>query len=66
MFSIFKKRELSFIESRQETEDVYSFLFEREKDLTWKAGQYGLFSITHKSIKTLQNHSAWQLLLQRI
>ena len=52
MFSIFKKRELSFIESRQETEDVYSFLFEREKDLTWKAGQYGLFSITHKSIKT--------------
>lgn len=51
MFSIFKKRELSFIESRQETEDVYSFLFEREKDLTWKAGQYGLFSITHKSIK---------------
>ena len=31
MFSIFKKRELSFIESRQETEDVYSFLFERER-----------------------------------
>lgn len=51
MFSVFKKRELSFVESRKESEDVYSFLFEREKDLTWKAGQYGLFSITHKTIK---------------
>lgn len=51
MFAVFKKRELSFVESRKESEDVYSFLFEREKDLTWKAGQYGLFSITHKTIK---------------
>jgi ferredoxin-NADP reductase len=51
MFAVFKKRELLFIENRKESEDVYSFLFEREKDLTWKAGQYGLFSITHKTIK---------------
>jgi ferredoxin-NADP reductase len=51
MFSIFKKRELLFLESHKESEDVYSFLFEKEKDLTWKAGQYGLFSITHKKIK---------------
>ncbi|RAV23392.1 FAD-dependent oxidoreductase [Paenibacillus contaminans] len=51
LFSIFKKRELSFLESHKESEDVYSFLFEKEKDLTWKAGQYGLFNITHKRIK---------------
>jgi ferredoxin-NADP reductase len=51
MFSIFKKRHLSFVESYKESEDVYTFLFEKEKDLNWKAGQYGLFSITHKSIK---------------
>ncbi|WP_329958828.1 hypothetical protein [Sporosarcina sp. G11-34] len=50
--SIFKKRELLFIESNKESEDVYSFLFEKEEGLTWKAGQYGLFSVTHKKIKT--------------
>jgi len=49
--SIFKKRELAFIESYKETEGVYTFLFEKDKDLTWKAGQHGLFSITHKKIK---------------
>ena len=49
--SIFKKRELLFLESHKESEDVYTFLFEKEKDLTWKAGQHGLFSITHKKIK---------------
>ena len=27
------------------------FLFEKDKDLTWKAGQHGLFTITHKKIK---------------
>jgi ferredoxin-NADP reductase len=48
---IFKKRELLFLESYKESEDVYTFLFEKEKDLTWKAGQHGLFSITHKTIK---------------
>ncbi|NYF26073.1 FAD-dependent oxidoreductase [Sporosarcina sp. JAI121] len=50
--SIFKKRELLFLESNKESEDVYSFLFEKEKDLTWKAGQHGLFTITHKKIKS--------------
>lgn len=51
VFSIFKKRELPLLESYKESEDVYTFLFEKEKDLTWKAGQHGLFSITHKKIK---------------
>ena len=49
--SIFKKRDLLFLESYKESEDVYTFLFKKEKDLTWKAGQHGLFSITHKKIK---------------
>ncbi|MEH7224032.1 FAD-dependent oxidoreductase [Bacillus sp. JJ1566] len=48
---IFKKRDLLFIESYKESEDVYTFLFEKEKDLTWEAGQHGLFTITHKKIK---------------
>lgn len=49
--SMFKKRELLFLESYKESEGVYTFLFEKEKGLTWEAGQYGLFSITHKTIK---------------
>lgn len=51
IFSIFKKRELPLLESYKESEDVYTFLFEKENDLTWKAGQHGLFSITHKKVK---------------
>ncbi|MFS0690864.1 FAD-dependent oxidoreductase [Sporosarcina sp. 179-K 8C2 HS] len=49
--SIFKKRELTFIESYKESEDVYTFRFEKDIDLTWKAGQHGLFTITHKKVK---------------
>ncbi len=49
--SIFKKNELLFLESYKESEEVYTFLFEKEKDLTWKAGQHGLFTITHKKLK---------------
>ena len=51
ILSIFKKSELPLLESYKESEDVYTFLFEKEKDLTWKAGQHGLFRITHKKIK---------------
>nr|WP_144921870.1 FAD-dependent oxidoreductase [Paenibacillus bovis] len=49
--AVFKKREITFMESYKETENVYSFLFEKENDFTWKAGQYCLFDITHKKIK---------------
>ncbi|MFP7299108.1 FAD-dependent oxidoreductase [Neobacillus niacini] len=51
MIAVFKKRQLVFIESYKESENVYTFVFEKEKDLTWKAGQHGLFSITHKKVK---------------
>lgn len=49
--SIFKKRQLAFIKSYKESENAYTFLFEKEKDVTWEAGQHGLFTITHKKIK---------------
>jgi len=49
--SIFKKRDLLFLESYKEQAGVYTFLFKKQNDLTWKAGQHGLFSITHKKIK---------------
>lgn len=47
----FKKRELQFIESYKESDKARTFVFEKAKDLTWKAGQYGLFTITHKTVK---------------
>lgn len=49
--SIFKKSELIFIERVKESAGVYSFLFKKDQDLTWKPGQHGLFTITHKKIK---------------
>lgn len=49
--SIFKKSELLFLDRYKESEGIYTFRFEKEKDLTWKAGQHGLFNITHKKIK---------------
>lgn len=52
MISVFRKRELLFIESFRESEDVYTFSFKKDENLTWTAGQYGLFSITHKKIKS--------------
>lgn len=48
---IFKKREIAFLENYKETDDVYTFIFEKEKDLNWKAGQHGVFSIIHKKIE---------------
>ncbi|MCG7343555.1 FAD-dependent oxidoreductase [Sporosarcina sp. ACRSL] len=49
--AIFKKRDVTFIDSYKESEEVYTFRFEKDKDVTWKAGQHGLFTITHKKIK---------------
>lgn len=49
--AILQKRELMFLESQKESEGIYSFLFEKDEDLNWKAGQHGLFTITHKKIK---------------
>lgn len=49
--AVFKKRDLALLESRKEAEDIYTFLFEKDDDLVWKAGQHGLFTIAHKKIK---------------
>ena len=51
--SIFKKRELSFLECHKESRKRLYFLFEKDSDLSWKAGQHGLFNsiIIHRKIK---------------
>ncbi|WP_417898763.1 FAD-dependent oxidoreductase [Bacillus haimaensis] len=50
-FAILKKSDLAFLKRNKESDGVYTFLFEKEKDLTWHAGQHGLFTITHRKIK---------------
>lgn len=47
---IFKKRELTFLESYVESDEVYTFIFDKPKDLTWRAGQHGILTITHRKI----------------
>jgi len=51
VLSMFKKRELALIASNKEADGVYTFLFEKGKDMNWQPGQYGLFTITHKKVK---------------
>lgn len=48
---ITKKKELFFIGKIKETNDVYTFVFQKPLDLNWKAGQHGIFHIVHKKIK---------------
>jgi len=38
---------LELIEKRQETKDVFSFIFEPSKPVSWQAGQYALYKIPH-------------------
>lgn len=49
--SILKKNELTFLKRSVESDHVYTFVFEKAPNLTWKAGQHGLFTITHKKMK---------------
>lgn len=51
VLNVFKKRPINFIESYKEEEDIYTFVFEKPEDMNWKAGQHGLYDITHKKIK---------------
>ncbi|AOV06866.1 FAD-dependent oxidoreductase [Sporosarcina ureilytica] len=51
IFSIFKKSDLALITKYKEADDIYTFLFKKDNDLNWKAGQHGLFTITHRKIK---------------
>ena len=48
---LFKKRQITLKESYKELGDIYSFIFEKDDNLNWKAGQHGIFTITNKKIK---------------
>ena len=38
---------LKIVEKRQETDDVFSFIFQPLKPISWQAGQYVLYKIPH-------------------
>lgn len=38
---------LTLIEKKQETSDVFSFIFEPPKPISWQAGQYALYKLPH-------------------
>lgn len=41
----FKKNQIKFIEKIKESEDIYTFVFEKPMGLEWKSGQHGIFKI---------------------
>ncbi|KAB3530777.1 FAD-dependent oxidoreductase [Alkaliphilus pronyensis] len=47
---IFKKHDIYLKEKHKEVGDIYTFIFETEKQIKWKAGQHGVFTISHKKI----------------
>jgi len=51
LLPIIKKSKLKLIEKRHEIGDIYSFLFEKPANVTWNAGQHGIFTITSQKIE---------------
>ena len=51
LLPLFKKKEIIFKDRYKETGDIYTFIFELENHITWKAGQHGIVTIKHKKIE---------------
>ncbi|WP_069999032.1 FAD-dependent oxidoreductase [Cellulosilyticum sp. I15G10I2] len=47
---IFKKHQIYLKEKYREAGDIYTFVFEMEQPIYWKAGQHGVFTIEHTKI----------------
>ncbi len=47
---IFKKNTVVFENGYKEKGDIYTFIFQKPKDMNWKSGQHGIFSIADKKI----------------
>ncbi|TCT12203.1 ferredoxin-NADP reductase [Natranaerovirga pectinivora] len=47
---IFKKYQITFKEKYREVGDIYTFIFESEEQINWKAGQHGICTINHVKI----------------
>ncbi len=50
MTELKKNVKIELQEIKQETSDVYSFIFNRPKDFKWKPGQHGVFKFTDREI----------------
>ncbi len=50
MTDIKKNIKIKLKEVKQETSDIYSFVFNKPKDFNWKPGQHGVFKFTDREI----------------
>lgn len=50
VFPIFKKTDLTLLESYPEAKGIHTFIFAKGENSHWRAGQHGIFSIIHKKI----------------
>jgi ferredoxin-NADP reductase len=48
---VIHRRTLLLQEIKQESEEIYSFIFKPKKPFTWKAGQHGIFMFTKTKIE---------------
>lgn len=48
---VLTKHTLTFVESKHESADVWTFLFKSDKPYSWKPGQHGLFIIPGKRLE---------------
>ncbi len=51
LLPIFRTSKLKMIEKRHEIGDMYSFVFEKPENVSWNAGQHGIFTITSQRIE---------------
>ena len=50
---VLRSNTITFLKSHQESNDVISFEFEKPGEITWKAGQHGVFMFSRTHIKGL-------------
>ena len=51
IIKILKKHEITFIEKRDEVDDVVSFLFKPDDNSKWISGQHGIFTVKNPGVK---------------
>lgn len=47
---VFNKTKIKLRDKIHEANDIYTFIFDKSDALNWKAGQHGVFNITHRKV----------------
>ena len=51
LIGMLRQEELPLLDRRQETGNIHTFRFSKPASVQWRAGQHGIFFITHRKIK---------------